>query len=218
MTLTVTASAGFGVDMTTAQFDHAALVAAHRSRADGYDFAMYHTTYGYVRMIGTHDLNTSAAVVEFVAPVTSTNDSGYRLVFGDLGQTTSRVSAVVVGTLGDVTAITIPAVALPAPAHALTSVLVQDRADLAYPDALAPRRRDWNENTRYRYVAEWRGIPPEDWYEIRAWVRAHAGGATGSAVSWCDSRVMRLVPGSFSMSQESAAHYSASLTLEELVA
>lgn len=222
--ITVSGSAGMSPDSALVTFDHAALVSAGRSRADGYDFGMYHATLGPVRMIGVVGVNTASCYVEFIALSSTPSDDGYRLRFGDLGWHASRVDAVVVAMAGTVDAVDVPAIALPAPSRPLETIRVYDVDELRGPAHMARRRRLRNQTPRRIAAVEWRRCSPEDFYAIRAWTDAHAGGAGSIAVpSWLVSRgfdavACRAVPGSLELSQESRRQYSARLVIEELAA
>lgn len=202
-------------------FDHAALVAAGRSRADGLDFWMRHTTFGAVSAWGVIGLDTSACkvffnIVQSVASGSATDD-GYRLVFGDLGIRDSRLNATP-GTEqpGGVVTYSVPSLTLPPPSFPMTQVSAYETKAVAYPDFAVFRRADLNENRRTFVQAEWRDISPEDWYEIRAVVRASRGGVGTVSPSWL-SGSYRVRPGTPSFTQDTKGKFSASMELEQVL-
>lgn len=168
----------------TAGFDHAALVAAGRSRADGNDLRMVHLVFGPVGIVSASGLNTSDCRIVFRAEVTvnaGNSDGQYRVIFGDLGATTPTWGASTVGTApadATVTASAVPAVTLPSPGFPLERNDDPDSDGLGYPDTNSPRWSLRNQNDRPALTLHYQNIMPEDWYELRAFVRAKRGGAS----------------------------------------
>jgi len=166
-----------------AVIDHAALVTAKRSRADGYDLRMRHLITGNVGIVSAAGLNTASCTIVFVAAQNvnaGDSDGQYRVVFGNLGATAPTWGA---ANLGDVpadaraTPAAPPAVALPSPGFSLDQDIDPDVDENAYPEFLATRRARRNQNSRPTFVIQYSNIQPEEWYEIRAFVRSLAGGA-----------------------------------------
>jgi len=218
ITVTINGAAGFIPDWGAVSFDHAALVAAGRSRADGLDFYMRHTGGATVWIKGRTGLNTATATVTFIA-VGAGVDSGYRLGFGDLGWQTDRAGGPASSTSGSVTTASVPAVTLPAPGFVVERTQVRDAWSIEFPDTLSPRARAASENERETVSVTWANVSPEDWYEIRAFLRAQAGGAsTFTAPAWLGSGTWAIVPGSYSGDQFSRRGYRASLAVESVIA
>lgn len=189
LTLSVTAVTQINAGMVfasaaqwTVGFDHAALVAAKRSRADGYDILMRHTELGLVTVVGQTGLNTSSCTIEFIIAATiaaGTSDGKYRIHFGDLGATLPMLGAGGVAAPLDATATpgAVPAVALPSCGFSLVRTDSPDTDELPYPDFASPRAAARNQNDRATFQLAWPAISPEDWYEARAFFRAYKGGA-----------------------------------------
>lgn len=215
ISLTINGASGFIPAWGAVSFDHAALVTAGRSRADGLDFYMRHTVSTEpVWIKGRTGLNTATATVTFCA-ITNGVDANYRLGFGDLGAQVDRAGGGAAAASGSVTSASVPELTLPAPSHALTAVKRYRRAESAGGGVY--RRRDLNENPQWVYLPAWRNIPPEDWYEIRAWVAASRGGAGIGSFAWASGNY-RPLPGTLSLTKDSAGEYHAGLELEEAVA
>jgi hypothetical protein len=173
----------------SAGFDHAALVAAYRSRADGYDLYMRHATAGAVTLISLSGANTSNCRVVFVAAFALAPagvDAGYSIIFGNLGATLPTYGAGLVGVIdASVTPGAVPAVALPSPGFPLDRSDDQDADGTGYPETLSPRWQLRNQNDRPVFTLQYANISPEEWYEIRAFKRAKRGGAsTWSPPAW----------------------------------
>lgn len=216
----VTGSAlGDLVSTSGAGFNHAALVTAGRSRSDGYDFWMYHTTRGPVPLVSIVGANTSACYVtfNFVAALGALDDpdTGYRLVFGDLGSLTSRATAAAGPNPATASATySVPSITIPPPSFPMTQVSAYETKAVEYPDFAVFRRADLNENRRTFVQAEWRDVSPEDWYEIRAVVRASRGGVGTVSPSWLTGSY-RVRPGTPSFTQDTKGKFSASMELEQ---
>lgn len=223
--VTVTASissdetAGTLCGSTVAGFDHAALVTAYRSRSDGKDWWMYHVLDGPVPLVSAAFTNTAGAYPTFNLTRTiaaGASDSNYRLVFGDLGVTDRTYAAAGSTPIGAVatSAFTVPSLTLPPPSFPLEQVAAYETRSVGYPDFAVIRRADLNENRATFVRAEWRDITPEDWYEIRAVVRAARGGAATVAPSWLIG-TYRVRPNSWAFRQDTAQRFSASMELEQ---
>lgn len=201
------------------EFDHQSLVTAGRSRSDGKDWWMYHVLDGPVQIVSAAAPNTAGAYPTFNITRTilaGATDSNYRLVFGDLGATlrTYASAGTAAVQLVAITASTVPALTLPPPSFPLTLVSAYETKAVEYPDFAVFRRGDLNENRRTFVSAEWRDITPEDWYEIRAVVRASRGGVGTVAPSWLTGSY-RVRPGTPAFTQSTAQKYAASLELEQ---
>lgn len=229
-TLTVTTGAGVlaagdaWVSSGWTTFDHAALVTACRSRADGYDLRVRSVVTGaqctLLKIVGA---NTAACVVYFTAAEAQaafTPNANYRLAFGNLGAQTSPYtnqggSYVATGT----GALTIPAVTLPPPGFVVELEQGREAVTLEYPDFLTSRRAALHENPRLSWRLNWSNILPEDYYEIRAFVRAQFGGAgTFSNPSWLTAGTWRVVPNSYSGDQYSRLGFRSTLMVETCIA
>lgn len=212
------AGAGTQCGFSAASLDHAALVAAGRSRADGYDLWMYHVTLGPVGIFSVTGANTATCVVAFntvAAMASGSSDTGYRIVFGDLGRLTQTLATpgTVFATVFTST-YSVPSITLPPPSFPMTQVSAYETKAVAYPDFAVFRRADLNENRRTFVQAEWRDISPEDWYEIRAVVRASRGGVGTVSPSWLTGS-FRVRPGTPSFTQDTKGKFSAALELEQ---
>lgn len=217
--ITITVSGSTGLAPTWTPFNHAALVAAGRSRADGLDFYMRHTSGTPVVFFGRSGLNTSSCYVDFKAIANTVGDTGYRLGFGDLGWQTDRASATMAAVSGTATP-SVPSVALPDPGYVVEIAPVFDSGALSFPEYASVRARARSENEREVLAVNWNNVSPEDWYEVRAFVRAYGGGAaTFAAPSWISGGgTWRIVPGSYAGAQFSRRGYRASLSLERIAA
>lgn len=203
------ASAGINVSSTVAGFDHAALVAARRSRADAKDWSMWHTTYGAVPLTGVGFANTTGAypIFNLVAALGAFGtDDGYRLRFGDLGKNMQMLSAAGSTTPLVVTdSFTVPALTLPA-TYGFPLTEVNDYGVREF----GQRRATWHENTQQTLSLRYAAASGETAYEIRALIESTHGAGTFS-VSGFD---YRYVPGSLSWVQTSAVNYDVSLDIE----
>jgi hypothetical protein len=200
-------------------FDHAALVTAGRSRADGADFYVRHTTTGPLVLKGITGANTATCSVDFLATTATVGDTGYRLGFGDLGWQTSRVVGGAYAYLGTLATASVPALTLPEPGFVMGEQTTYSVAEIAYPDSVTTRRRALSEHGLTRRDLAWANVSPEDWYEIRAFVAAQKGGASSfTAPAWLGSGTWRVLPGSFSAEQFSRRGYRAALSVESCVA
>jgi len=208
-----------------AGFDHAALVDAKRSRADGADLYLYHTTKGPVPFVSALSLDSSSTRLRFNLVQTiqgSQNDNGYRIVFGDLGWQTSRATAaadITTTTLNVVASV--PAVNLPEPSFTHAETVAFNVRSVEYPDFAVTRSAVTSPIALKQFQCDWRAISPEDWYEIRAWVFASKGGAGAmSPPTWMNTTMsyVRPMPGTLSMRQNTKTDYEASLIVQELAA
>lgn len=216
MTVTVTAgvggaAVGDAVFTSATGFDHMALVAALRSRADGRDFWLYHTTAGRVANFAAFALNTTAAYLTFdvmAALAPAATDNGYRLVFGDLTRSVDRFNAPS-GSSAAGAEYSVPALALPSPGYDVTDTIEYGVRRFS---TLVERTALLNEYGRQRIRLQWRACSGETAHEIRAVVAA-ARGAGKIAFLGFD---YVLVPGSFAWEQLSALHFNVSLELESV--
>jgi hypothetical protein len=216
ITLTVSGSVGFAPTWGVT-FDHAALVTAGRSRADAKDIYVRHTASGAIDLKAVVGANTATCSVDFIATTNTVGDTGYRIGFGDLGWQDSRVVAGAYSYVGSVTAASVPTLVLPAPGYVLERASLFDSAAMGYPASLSPRYRSLSDNERERVTINWANVTAEDWYEIRAFVRAQVGGAsTFTAPAWLGTTLYSIVPGSYSGEQFSRRGYRASLTVESV--
>lgn len=219
--ITVTAAqavAGSAVgDLVSASisgFDHAALVAAGRSRADAADFRLRHITLGPVPFVSVVGANTSACYVTFnfvaaLAPLDDADD-GYRLGFGDLGWTISRATAVAGPSPGLATATySVPALTLPDPGYDLTEVVRHNVREFA---TLVSRATLLDEFPAQGLRVQWRNASGETAYTVRAVVASIKGAGTFDYGGF----TYRLVPGSLSCEQISAIAWNVSLEMENV--
>lgn len=195
-----------------AGFDHAALVAAKRSRADAKDLWLRHTTAGLVQVVAVTGANTTDCRVGFNlarAILGSMGDNGYRLGFGDLGrnfQTTHAAGAVGPGVCA-VTAGAAPAVALPNYGYDLTEVITygvrESRAEVL-------RMATLHEHAGQRLRLSYRNVDGTTAYEVRALLESvkYAGTLTLSGFNY------RYVPGSLEWEQFSANGYHVALEID----
>lgn len=195
-------------------FDHAALVTAHRSRADGKDWSMRHTTYGAVQLTGVGFANTSAAYPEFnlVAALGAFGtDDGYRLRFGDLGKNFQTLSAAgSTSPLVVTDSFTVPALALPTPGFDLTEDT--EYGVRAFSTGLQTRTETLHEHAGQRLRAQWRNASGETAYEIRALVESLKGAGTFTFSGF----TYRLVPGSLELEQVTAVSWNVALLMENV--
>lgn len=198
-----------------AGFDHAALVAAYRSRADGKDLRVRHTTAGPVPLVTITGLNSTNCRIGFnlVAGILgSMGDTAYRVGFGDLGA--NLQSFVAAGAFGPgvclATAGSVPAPALPDPGYDLTEVMAHGVR--AFDTGLQGRTATLHEHDGQVLRAQWRGASGETAYEIRAVLAATKGAGTFTYAGY----TYRLVPGSFSMEQTSSVSWNVSLSMENV--
>lgn len=193
-------------------FDHAALVAARRSRADGKDLRMRHTTAGVVPIVAVSGANTSNCRIGFnlvAAILGSMGDTAYRIGFGDLGanfQPTVTAGASGPGICGAVPQ-AVPALALPNPGYDLTEAVEYGVREFA---TLVRRSATLHEYPAQTLRLQWRNVGGEDAYAVRAVVESvrGVGPVTFSGFSYS------IVPGSFSFETLSAASHNVTLTLE----
>ncbi len=202
------AASGINVSDTTIGFDHMALVAARRSRADGKDWSMWHTTYGAVQLTAVAFPNTTGAYPRFnlVAALGAFGtDDGYRLRFGDLGKNMQTLSAAGSTTPLVVTdSFTVPALTLPA-TYGFPLTEVNDYGVREF----GQRRGTWHENTQQTLSLRYAAASGETAYEIRALIESTHGAGTFT-VSGFD---YVYVPGSLSWVQTSAVNYDVSLEI-----
>lgn len=180
---------------------------------------MYHVLDGPVQIVSVAFPNTTGAYPTFNLTRSigiGATDTNYRLVFGDLGSNARTYAAA--GTAAvqivSITASTVPSITLPPPSFPMTQVSAYETKAVAFPDFAVFRRADLNENRRTFVQAEWRDISPEDWYEIRAVVRASRGGVGTVSPSWLTGSY-RVRPGTPSFTQDTKGKFSASLELEQ---
>jgi len=210
-----------------AGFDHASLVTAKRSRADGFDFALWYQGYGYLPLVSIRNPNTAACALSFVTyPYADIAPSGvdklYWLMIGNLGaqvDPTVSTSATAPSGTPSVTAVA-STLTLPNPGFPLSYDQLDDVAEAPYPEFRTPHRRSTNENRRKVYSLTWSNISPTDWYEIRAFLLAQRGGAssfTDTVAAFLPAGSYRIVPGSADFTQSSRGDFKASLQVEEVM-
>lgn len=212
-------------------FNHAALVSAGRSRADGFDFWLRHTGTGLVPIVAVTGANTAACRVLFnlaAAVNAGATDSAYRLVFGDLGWHASRAVGAAGTSAPSLSAVSasVPDLTLPPPARPVEMAKIYDVDELLASENRVGRRRVRNQNPRRVASIEWRYPSAEDAYEVRAWHDAQRGGAGSAAVpAWLtdlgfDPAITRCqaAPNSLVLRQDSRRKYTVRLVVRELVA
>ena len=169
---------------SSAGFNHYALVQSGRSRSDAYDFKLWHSTYGVIPFLVANP-NTSACEIEWELPTNildGGSDNAYRLRFGNIGAQVSPFSTFSGLSYALTVAYSVPSVALPSATIGDGFTWVHD---VDASDAASVRRGIRNLNARRVWQLRWENIPPEDWYEIRAFTRSVLGGAgKWSAPSW----------------------------------
>ena len=190
-------------------FDHAALVAARRSRSDAKDMWIRHTTAGFVPIVSIAGANTSACKVSFnlaAGILGSMGDANYRLVFGDLGRNFQTTTAAGTGSGGSVAVAdgSVPALTLPA-TYGFPLTEVNDYGVREF----GQRRGTWHENTQQTLSLRYAAASGETAYEIRALIESTRGAGTFT-VSGFD---YVYVPGSLSWVQTSAVNYDVSLEI-----
>lgn len=161
-------------------FDHAALVAAGRSRADGYDLRLYSQSLARIVRGTVVDPNTAACYIEFDyagptigSPGTSTD---YLLLCGDLGwqidpQAVPSGAAALDASVevGAFSALTCPA---PDIDWTIDHIYAVDSMS-----GLTPRRSRRHENVRVRGSFTFSNLLPDEWHQLRAWIASKYGGA-----------------------------------------
>lgn len=231
ISVTVLASAGgsvhprrLSIGRWSAGFDHAALVAAKRSRADGYDLRMYHLTQGAVPVASISGANTADCRLVFNTVTTlapSASDANYRVIFGDMGATLPTYAGLIAEDLSSsVTPIAVPALTLPTPGFSLDREDDHDVDEIGYPEVLSPRVSLRNQNDRPEFTINWRNISAEDWYEIRAFWNAYKGGAGyWNPPSWLSSTATeRFRCVSLTATQHTRLSFSAAMVVERCAA
>lgn len=216
ITVTVTAglsgaAVGDKVFTSSLGFDHAALVTAKRSRADGYDLWLYHTVAGRVAAFELFSPNTTAAYLTFdvmsaLAP--SATDNRYRLVFGDLGWSRSRFTT----PAGSSTAgaeYSVPAIALPNYGFEVTDASEYGVRESA---SLVRRAATLHEHQGQRLRLNYPGCDGATAYAVRAFIASLKGAASFSFIGF----TYRYVPGSLEWEQTTAVNYRVSLEVELL--
>lgn len=221
--LTVTSASDVGAGATVQAsswatgFDHAALVSALRSRADGKDFRLRHTATGATVAIEASGLNSTACKIAFaiVTEIPASGSDYYTLTTGDLRNSASpfsTVSGVAIGSASlTVTAAALPVPGLPFGRHDVFDVIVSN--------GQSDRRGLASENGRAKYRCSYPAIRAEDWYELRAIWNSGRGGATRHAIpSWMSSSAAGIVITSANFSKPSAGHFAAEIVAEEVIA
>ena len=191
-TLDISAGQECPVGRWTVGFDHASLVAAQRSRADGYDLRIEHAVRGTVGIVSITGLNTSSCKIGFIAVQNvsaATTDPNYRLVFGDLGATIPTYVSPDVDVPADATLTfsALPALALPNPGFPMELTPGFDIDEMPYPEHASPRFGLRNQNGRDMRTLTFNHISPEEWYELRAFVRALKGAGIFTPPAWLDA-------------------------------
>lgn len=173
----------------SAGFDHAALVAAGRSRADGYDLRIEHSSGSTVGIVQFNGLNTAGTTIDFLAVAALAAagvDAGYRLVFGNMDATAPSLVAPTASALFPVlTPAAVPALAFPCPGFPILTNLTVPVIENSYPTFPSTRRRVVHQNPEPDVDAIWDAISPEDFYELKAYVASLKGaGLITSPPSW----------------------------------
>ncbi len=221
--LTVTAStdltAGQAVQASSwvAGFDHAALVAALRSRSDAKDFRLRHQATGASVALNITGVNTTACKVMFLlaaaisAPVSDT----YILTTGDLRNSASPFSTITGAGVG-AASLAVTAAALPVPGFPFERFDVYDVLNSA---GQSFRRNTISENGRAKYRCQYPALKPDEWYELRAIWNSSRGAATRLAIpSWIASSAAGIVLTSAEFVHSDSGEYSATLVAEEVIA
>ena len=198
----------------SAGFDHAALVAARRSRPDAKDLTLRHTATGFVRIVAVTGANTADCRVGFnlaASILGSMGDNRYRLGFGDLGksfQTTTSAGGVGPGVCA-VAAAAAPALALPAYGYDLTEIIDYGVRESS---ALVTRRATLHEYPVQRLRLNYPACDGTTAYTIRAWLESVRGAGLLNIAGFD----YRYVPGSLDWEQRTAADYRVALEVESV--
>lgn len=209
-----------------AGFDHAALVAAGRSRADGFDLRIYSRALIKTVPFQATGLNTADCRLEFdylgsdiSNPATSDD---YLILIGDLGwQSNPQVAPdgtpngrveITIGSFGSL--------AMPAPD---LGARIDFRKGVRAMSNLTARRAPQHENNMPRVFLTWSNLLPQEWHELRAWIASQYGGAARFASSEVpDTQVQAASPyyllQSWGFEQHSRRSYSARAELLGVVA
>lgn len=208
-------------------FDHAALVTAKLSRADGYDLSLKGDSGERITITSISGANTSTCRLIFNLGQDSLVSSGtltFSLNYGNLGLNSSPFS----GTPGTtVTArgaavsgvYTFSTVTLPDAAFPLGETIIHDIDAVGSGASPTVRTAVRNKNSRKRSTLTWRAITPEDAYQIRAWIFARLGGASTfphTHTSFLSSGTYRLIPSSVRIEQMTRRAWNVSLDVEEV--
>ena len=200
-----------------AGFDHAALVTALRSRADGFDFRLRHTATGSAVAMNISGANTTACkiAITLAANIADTQSDFYTLTTGDLRVRPTPFTSLT-GTANCSPEVTITAAALPTPGFPLERFDVYDTVRM---DGLTHRTGRRSQNGRAKYRCNYTNISGEDWYELRALVYSVRGAAGRLSIpSWLSSTAAGVVCTDATFSKESNNSFTASLVLEEVIA
>jgi hypothetical protein len=203
----------------SAGIDHAALVTAGVSRADGYDLRLIDTGTGSPVPHDVSGLNTSnlriswtfAGYGDLAPPDTNT---AFALRYGDLGWRRDPTGGVTGSDAANasISAGAVPGLTMPAPK--IQAEVAYLRADDS-AEGLSPRHAVRHYVDRSRCVFQFEHLSPEDWYQLRAWRAARQGRIPASEIP--DPQAAGSSPyfviESAQFSQSTKRGYTASLTL-----
>lgn len=215
-------AAGTTVDTNSLPFNHASLVTALQSRADGYDLRLLDANGKAAGLVSLANANTATARLRFNLTATLANGGTavYTLEHGNLGRQVSPFTATASGDAAVGMAISWASPALPVPSFPLGFTFPRITDENAYPEALSVRVNYRNNTPRRRYAMAWASITPEEWYEIRAFVYAQRGGSssfTEAAATFLDAGTYSVTPGTASFNQSSRLGFAAQLEVEEVL-
>ena len=210
---------GTTVDANSIPFDHAALVTALQSRADGFDLRLIDHLGEVVPLVSIQNANTAACRIVF--NVTTDFENGvtlaYTLQHGDLSRQVTPYGTASSGAATVACVVTFASATLPTPSFPFGSIVGRGADQSPYPDALSTRSNYRNNTPRTRYDISYANITPADWYEVRAFVHGQRGGAsafTHSVATFLPSGSYAIVPDSARFVQSSRTGYAAGLAVE----
>ncbi len=112
--------------------------------------------------------------------------------------------------------VTIPAVALPDPGFSVGQALQVRGVRNAFPEYISTRSRRLGGLKTDVFDLRWPSISPEDWFAIRAFFRAHLGGAGSFTYTPPGGSIgsYAIVPGSLRLSRPSSGGYAAEMLIK----
>lgn len=211
--------AGTTVDANSIPFDHAALVTALQSRADGFDLRLIDHLGETVPLVSIQNANATNCRIVFnvTQNITAGATQNYTLQHGDLSRQVTPYGTASIGAANVACVVTFASATLPVPSFPLESVVMRGSDESPYPDALSTRSNYRNNTPRTRYGINYANISPADWYEVRAFVHGQRGGAsvfTHTVATFLSAGSYAVVPGSPRFVQSSRTGYAASLAVE----
>lgn len=220
--------AGYSVDvLQPTSFNHVALVAALRSKWNGYDIRVLDSDGTVAGLSSIAAVNTSTCRLIFnltkaLAP--SGGSTVYTVEFTDLSRVLNPATATAGSTVTSrgvtlTASWSIPAVTLPVPGYPYSFTRMDNVDELTYPQFPTTRRAVRNTNPMTVIDCAWAAIAPEEFYEIRAFNHAYGGGSgtfTEAAVPWLEAGTYRTQPNSLRAVQDARLSYKASLVIQKV--